>query len=233
MRILLVDHTAEPELTVAAAARLCYSKKNPSELKKDLQRDEAARLLRMIYELGHLSVYEHASFTFAVEGISRVTSHQLVRHRIASYSQQSQRYVNLTGLEEFVVPQSFRKTEMFEKIRDFFMEASKIYEELISNGVPIEDARYVLPQAVSTNIVVTMNGRELHHFFKLRLCRRAQWEIREMAARMLSEVLKVAPVLFERAGPSCFSAGICSEGRMTCGRRVRSQSEIFEEIGIS
>lgn len=233
MRIVLVDHTAEPELTVAAAARLCYSKKNPSEIKKGLEKEEAVRLLRMIYDLGHLSVYEHASFTFAIEGISRVTSHQLVRHRIASYSQQSQRYVDLTGSERFVVPEAIRNSGLLGKVEELFSEASKLYEELISSGVPVEDARYVLPQAVATNLVVTMNARELHHFFKLRLCRRAQWEIREMAARMLFEVLKVAPVLFEKAGPSCFSSGRCSEGRMSCGRKIKSQPEIFEEIGIS
>ncbi|MCX7831384.1 MAG: FAD-dependent thymidylate synthase [Actinobacteria bacterium] len=232
MKVSLLDHTDEPELTVASAARLCYSKSTPTELKNGLTQKEAARLIRMIYELGHLSVFEHASFTFGVEGISRVASHQLVRHRIASYSQQSQRYVNISGSENFVVPKTIKESRLSDKVEEFLGRASELYEELLREGVPAEDARFILPQAVTTNIVVTMNARELHHFFQLRLCRRAQWEIREMAARMLFEVVKVAPTLFEKAGPSCYSRKRCSEGSMTCGKKIKSQEEIFIENGL-
>lgn len=228
----MLDHTDEPELIVASAARLCYSKSTPTELKNGLTNEETAKLIRMIYELGHLSVFEHATFTFGVEGISRVTSHQLVRHRIASYSQQSQRYVDISGSENFVIPKTIEKSKISNKVKEFLGKASRLYEELLREGVPAEDARFILPQAITTNIVVTMNARELHHFFQLRLCRRAQWEIREMAARMLFEVLKVAPILFEKAGPSCYSRNRCSEGSMTCGRKIKSHKEIFFENGL-
>jgi thymidylate synthase (FAD) len=233
MKVILLDHTAEPERVVASAARLCYSRSTPEQLKEKIGREETERLIRMIFKLGHLSVFEHASFTFGVEGISRVTSHQLVRHRIASYSQQSQRYVNLSGVEDFVIPETIKNSNFFEEFLRIARESSQLYEEMLASGIPQEDARFVLPQAITTNIVVTMNARELHHFFLLRLCRRAQWEIREMAARMLFEVIRVAPVLFEKAGPSCFSRGFCSEGEMTCGKKVKNIPEIFEEFGLT
>lgn len=232
MKVVLLEHTGEPQRVIAAAARLCYSKSTPRKLKENLSDSEVERLLKMIRELNHLSVFEHASFTFGIEGISRVTSHQLVRHRIASYSQQSQRYVDLSKIENFVVPETIRGSELYEKVCSYLQNASSLYEELVESGIPQEDARYVLPQAITTNIVVTMNARELLHFFNLRLCRRAQWEIREMAARMLKEVLKIAPLLFEKAGPSCYSKGRCSEGKMTCGKKVKSLSEIFEEFNL-
>lgn len=232
MKVILLDHTAEPERVVASAARLCYSRSTPEQLKEKISKDEIERLIRMIFKLGHLSVFEHASFTFGIEGISRVTSHQLVRHRIASYSQQSQRYVDLTGIENFVVPNTIKDSPFYENFYKILRESSQLYEEMVENGIPQEDARFVLPQAITTNIVVTMNARELHHFFMLRVCRRAQWEIRELAARMLFEVVRVAPVLFEKAGPSCFSRGFCSEGEMTCGKKVKNINEIFEEFGL-
>lgn len=232
MEVVLLSHTSEPELTVASSARLCYSKLSPEELKDSLTEEEINRLIRMIRDLGHLSVYEHASFTFGIKGISRVTSHQLVRHRIASYSQQSQRYVNLTGRENYVFPPAINEKGLTKEVEEFFLKASQLYEKLLNEGVPNEDARYVLPQAITTNIIVTMNARELHHFFELRLCRRAQWEIREMAARMLFLAVGVAPVLFEKAGPSCFSKGFCPEGKLTCGKKVKKQEEIFVEFGL-
>lgn len=232
MKVILLDYTGEPERTVAAAARLCYSPSTPEKLHEQLKPEEVKRLIEMIYQLGHLSVFEHASFTFGIEGISRVTSHQLVRHRIASYSQQSQRYVNLSSRENFVLPATVKESGLADDVKDHFMKAARLYEQLVDAGVPVEDARFVLPQAITTNIVVTMNARELHHFFRLRLCRRAQWEIREMAARMLFEAAKVAPVLFFKAGPSCYSLGRCSEGKMSCGRKVSSQEEIFREFNL-
>lgn len=233
MKVVLLDHTGEPERMVAAAARLCYSSSTPRELKQQLTDEEVTRLIRMIRNLGHMSVFEHASFSFGIEGISRVTSHQLVRHRLASYSQQSQRYVDLSGGAEFIIPDSIKQANMEEEAQEIIKEAAGFYRKAVEAGVPVEDARYFFPQGVATNIVVTMNARELHHFFQLRLCRRAQWEIRKMAALMLKEVLEVAPVLFEKAGPACFSRNRCSEGKMTCGKPVRQITEIFEELEIA
>jgi thymidylate synthase (FAD) len=232
MKVILLDYTGEPERTVAAAARLCYSSLTPEKLYEKLTPEEIKKLIEMLFQLGHLSVFEHASFTFGIEGISRVTSHQLIRHRIASYSQQSQRYVNLTNREDFVFPASIKESQFKDEVSEHFEKAARLYEKLLEAGIPAEDARFVLPQAVTTSIVVTMNARELHHFFRLRLCRRAQWEIREMAARMLYEAVKVAPVLFYKAGPACYSLGRCSEGKMSCGQKVKSQEEIFQEFGF-
>lgn len=230
MQVNILDHTGEPELTIAAAARLCYSEKTPFELKKGLTVPERERLIRMIRDLGHLSTFEHLSLTFGIDGISRVCSHQLVRHRLASYSQQSQRYVDLSGKIDYIIPKSIFMSRQRDHSRKMFKMAHDFYKLLIEEGVPPEDARYFLPQAVTTNIVVTMNARELLHFFELRCCRRAQWEIRKLACLMLKEAQKVAPIVFEKAGPSCMNKGKCQEGKMTCGKPVKSVNEILEEI---
>jgi thymidylate synthase (FAD) len=162
-------------------------------------------------------VLEHASFTFGIEGISRATSHQLVRHRLASYSQQSQRYVTMDR-PEYVTPQSIIRDEGTKRRFDNAMRrVFKLYGELVGEGVPTEDARYLLPNAVCTKIIVTMNARELIHFFRLRCCERAQWEIRAMATRMLGLAKKEAPFIFKGSGPACVT-GTCSEGEMTCGK---------------
>jgi thymidylate synthase (FAD) len=230
MHVQILDHTGEPERTIAAAARLCYSQRKPEDLHEHLDDADVARLIRMVRGLGHLSVFEHASFTFGVSGISRACSHQLVRHRVASYSQQSQRYVNLAESASYVVPPEVSQHGKDDDVEAFFARARELYAELVEAGIPPEDARYVLPQAVQTNIVITMNARELLHFFTLRCCRRAQWEIRLMACLMLKEVQAIAPVVFEKAGPSCVSTGKCSEGTMTCGRPAKSIDEILREL---
>ncbi len=216
MKVALLKFTPEPQKTVCLAAKLCYSDSNIDELEDRLKGVSTEEFLRKIIRMGHLSVLEHASFTFGIEGISRATSHQLVRHRLASYSQQSQRYVR--SKDEYVVPPSIEKNgRVCEKFRRMVDDIYSFYKEMVEAGIPKEDARYVLPNAATTKIIVTMNARELLHFFRLRCCERAQWEIREMATRMLKLVKKEAPVIFEEAGPSCV-AGPCSEGDMTCGR---------------
>lgn len=216
MKVVLLEYTPDPELTVAIAARLCYSSTDIDGLKDKLTVDDARKLIKKIIRMGHLSVLEHASFTFGIEGISRACSHQLVRHRIASYSQQSQRYVNMEE-SQFVIPPSI---EADSKALRIYMNTLRLirkrYAELVQMGCPIEDARYILPNATETKIIVTMNARELLHFFKLRCCRRAQWEIREVAKQMLSISRKKAPSIFQNAGPSCIS-GSCQEGEMSCG----------------
>jgi thymidylate synthase (FAD) len=216
MRVQLLTHTPDPERVVAAAARLCYSASTIDTLMDRKVVDREA-LLRKILELGHLSVLEHASFSFGIEGISRACSHQLVRHRLASYSQQSQRYVSHTDRFEAVTPPSVaEQPELATRYAGLLDDIHAVYRELIEAGVPAEDARFVLPNAAATKIVVSMNGRELRHFFELRCCRRAQWEIRAMAVEMLRLVRVAAPLLFADSGPGCL-AGPCPEGRMTCG----------------
>ncbi len=225
LKVRLLKFTPEPEKTISLAARLCYSPTDIEGLEELVESGAYQKLLRKILKLGHLSVLEHASFTFGIEGISRATTHQLVRHRLASYSQQSQRYVSFKDHIEFILPPSIgsspeHKKRFVEAIEDIF----ELYKELIDDGIPKEDARYILPNATETKIIVTMNARELLHFFSLRGCERAQWEIRAMAKRMLSLVKKVAPLIFEKAGPGCVR-GKCPEGEMTCGRPEEIRQE--------
>jgi len=227
--VTLLNFTPEPEKTVALAARLCYSADGIEELEEKVAGISIEKFLGRILRLGHLSVLEHASFTFGVEGISRATSHQLVRHRLASYSQQSQRYVTAER-PEYVTPASIGsdpgRLERFERA---MAGAYSLYKELIEEGVAAEDARFLLPNAACTKIIVTMNARELIHFFRLRCCERAQWEIREMATRMLALARRKAPFIFADSGPGCVS-GACPEGDMTCGRpdEVRAR---FKALG--
>lgn len=218
MLVTLIHHTPDPELAVALAARLCYSPVSIGDLRERLSGSDIRGFLEKILSLGHLSVLEHASFTFGIEGISRVTTHQLVRHRIASFSQQSQRYVSHKDRFEVVVPPSVAENrEMAERFSAQVLEIHRLYGEMVEAGIPAEDARYILPNATETKIIVTMNARELFHFFRLRCCDRAQWEIRAMAVEMLKFAKAAAPVIFENAGPGCLE-GVCPEGKMSCGR---------------
>jgi thymidylate synthase (FAD) len=162
-----------------------------------------------------MSVIEHASFTFSIEDVSRAMTHQLVRHRLASYTQQSQRYVKYDTLKSYVTPPTIANNPDAQKIFEGALEhVSNVYNKLLEMGIPKEDARYILPNAAKTNIVVTMNARELRHFFNLRCCARSQWELREVAIEMLRQVKRVAPSLFENAGPTCVELGYCPEGKM-------------------
>ncbi|MCL2760141.1 MAG: FAD-dependent thymidylate synthase [Desulfuromonadales bacterium] len=226
--VTLLQHTPNPEKTVALAAKLCYSSTSIGQLNNRLSEKDIASFLEKIMSLGHQSVLEHISFTFGIEGISRACSHQLVRHRIASFSQQSQRYVTFKNNDfPFIIPESIENNNKRKKIFCKAIEAcSAAYAALIDDGVPAEDARFILPNAAETKIIVTMNGRELLHFFALRCCERAQWEIREMAIEMLKLVKPVAPLIFKTAGPGCID-GACPEGSMSCGKakKIRKRFE--------
>jgi len=225
MNIELLHHTPDPEQTIALAARLCYSPVGIEELREKISSGDIRQFIDKIMSLGHHSVLEHASFTFGVEGISRVTSHQLVRHRLASYSQQSQRYVSHVERFDAVMPPSIAAHEEAKRIFDFTVGVvHQAYSQLVEMGVQPEDARYLLPNATETKVIITMNARELLHFFRLRCCERAQWEIRDMAVGMLKLAKQVAPTIFQTAGPGCL-AGPCPEGEFCCGRiaQVRKQ----------
>jgi len=217
LNVKLLEHTPKPERTIATAARICYSPIDADELFENLSDEEVEKLVKLIIKSGHLSAVEHAVFTFAIDGISRACSHQLVRHRLASFNQQSQRYVKYLKDLSFITPPSIEENssakEKFDKINGM---ALKIYQELLEEGVEAEDARYVLPNSAETKLVVTMNARELFHFFSLRCCNRAQWEIRGLALSMIKEAKKVAPLLFKDAGPPC-NRGPCPEGKFSCG----------------
>lgn len=226
MKVKLISHTPEPERMVAMSARLCYSPVGAEELVEKMSSTQVEKLVGKIVEMEHLSTLEHVSFTFAVEGVSRVLTHQLVRHRIASYSQQSQRYVSEHDFEYIIPPTIAANKIAKEKFEQLMKSIQGTYNELIELGVHKEDARYCLANAAETKIVVTMNARTLLHFFELRCCVRAQWEIRSLAELMLAEVKKIAPLLFKKAGPTCITSNYCGEGELTCGRLAAMQGSI-------
>lgn len=215
MKVKLIGFTPAPERMPAMAAKLTHSKSTPEELEKTSEK-ELHTILDHVMRLGHTSVIEHTCFTFAISGVSRSLTHQLVRHRIASYAQQSQRYVNLTEPNYVTPPKIVKNTKMkkaYEETMDLIWDQ---YNKLLEMGIPAEDARYVLPNAACTNIIVTMNARSLLNFFELRCCLHAQWEIRSLANKMLTLVKEQAPTIFKNAGPPCKSKGICPENKKDC-----------------
>ena len=217
MHVELLYHMPDPERAIATAARLCYAPVGAAELMETMPEDRVRSVLSTVIKSGHLSTLEHASYTFAVDGVSRALTHQLVRHRIASFNQQSQRYVKFTDGVPVVKPGTVAANEEAGRIFDETVDAIEAaYARLLELGIPAEDARYLLPNAAESKIVITMNVRELLHFFSLRCCNRAQWEIREMAHRMLELARPTAPYIFMDAGAGCVR-GACPEGKMTCG----------------
>ncbi len=214
MKIKLLRYTTDAERLCGTSALTTTQSGSPTEIFDKMDPAAAKRIIRKVTGYGHCSVIEHASFTFSIEGVSRAMTHQLVRHRIASYTQQSQRYVAYDTLENYVIPPKIASNPEAKKTYDETLKRiSETYESLLRLGIPKEDARFILPNAAKTNIIVTMNARELRHFFNLRCCARAQWEMRESANEMLRQVRKVAPALFENAGPSCVELGFCTEGK--------------------
>lgn len=229
MDVRLIKWTLCPDELVALGARLCYSKAGFDKLEELVSENDQSMYVRNVMERGHLSVTEHAVFTFAVEGVSRALLAQMTRHRIASFSVQSQRYVSMEDGFEYVIPPSITalgKEEEAEYRRE--METMHEWycrwqEKLGKKGEKSnEDARYVLPNAACTRLLVTMNARELLHFFELRCCKRAQWEVREMAWKMLRACREAAPAIFEYAGPGCLH-GMCKEGKQSCGRPYKAE----------
>jgi thymidylate synthase (FAD) len=241
VKVKLLEYTNNPEKVISMAAKLCYSPVGIDEIESGLTEDNVDKFLNRLMNLGHESPIEHVCFTFGVEGISRTCSHQLVRHRIASYSQQSQRYVKLDQFEYIIPPYIENNEEAKALFIDAMKQDQKTYDELVeilskqhlemflkegkeekeasrlASKKAIEDARFVFPNACETKVVFTMNARTLLHFFRHRCCNRAQWEIRKMSDLMLKELKKVAPILFKNAGPNCLNEA-CPEGNMTCGK---------------
>ena len=217
MIVKLLAYTQNADAICAAAGNSCYSERPSYEIVEDINSE---KVLSRIVGMGHHSVIEHAVFTFSVEGVSRALTHPLVWHRGASYSQQSQRYVSMKE-PSYVTPHTVQDDpEALKVFEDTMAEIWAAYGKLESMGIPAEDARYLLPNGCTTNITITMNARELLHFFSLRCCNRAQWEIREMADRMLELCREVSPVIFRDAGPPCVR-GPCPEGKLSCGKPRR------------
>ena len=242
MKVELIRHTLCPEETIALGAKLCYSKAQISDLKEKIKAKDQNRCIGMLLGMGHESVFEHASFTFGIEGVSRVLLAQLTRHRVASFSVQSQRYVSYENGFGYILPPQIEAlgpeaaTEYQRQMDQMQTWYNEWQERLGKKGEGSnEDARFVLPNACETRILMTMNVRELRHFFSLRMCSRAQWEIREMATRMHRLCLETAPALFADAGPACLR-GKCSEGEKSCGRMAEiriERAELLQSIGFT
>lgn len=226
LQVMLLRYTVNPEEIVAQAAKLCYSPASVDDLKKQVETQDMANYIKKLTDMRHLSPVEHVTFTFGIEGISRACSHQIVRHRLASYSQQSQRYVGQHSKKgggfNFIVPPSIEKIGKKQWFVEKMQTIQKWYDEMVemlgtTGESAFEDARFLLPNATETKIIITMNARELLHFFRVRCCNRAQWEIRAMAIEMLRQARLVSPHIFKDAGPGCVNDK-CPEGKMTCGK---------------
>jgi thymidylate synthase (FAD) len=230
MKVVLIRHTLSPEELVALGAKLCYSRSTIANLSERISSQDQGAFIEKLRNMGHESIFEHASFTFGIEGVSRVLLAQLTRHRIASFSVQSQRYVSYENGFGYILPPKIEALgeeavkkyhEQMNQIEGWYKE----WQQLLGKGEKSnEDARFVLPNACETRILMTMNVRELYHFFSLRMCNRAQWEINEMATRMYRLCLETAPALFADAGPACLR-GRCPEGEKSCGQGEQKRQE--------
>ena len=230
MKVVLVRHTLSPEEVVALGARLCYSKARVDDLLERVEAKDQTDFVHKIMSMGHDSVLEHASFTFGIEGVSRTLLAQITRHRVASFSVQSQRYVSYESGFGYIVPPKIEALGE-DAVAEFEQQMATIHQwytdwqkKLGTGEGGNEDARFVLPGACETRMMVTMNVRELRHFFSLRMCSRAQWEIRALATEMHRLCMEVAPTLFENAGPGCLR-GACPEGEKTCGKMLQIRQE--------
>jgi thymidylate synthase (FAD) len=211
LKVVLLSYSPEPERAVATAARNCYSPRDIETIDDNWSDDEIEKMVSRVRDAGHLSTFEHTMFTFGVSGVSRALTHQLVRHRHMSFEQKSQRYIKYKGRFPYVAPPSIAsRPEIAAKFDALMNQVADFYREATDAGTPPEDARFALPNAAETQIVITANARALLDFFTLRTCNNAQWEIRELAFAMLRLVKKVAPVLFVRAGATCVR-GYCNE----------------------
>jgi thymidylate synthase (FAD) len=252
LTVSLLSYTPQPEQTIAAAAKLCYSSSTIDTMRENLTEEKTASFVNMLAEIGHESPIEHVSFTFGIEGVSRSLLAQLTRHRIASFSVQSQRYVGMDGFDYVLPPE----IEQIPEARDEFIRAmeedqahymrlaallkEKHKKDYLQAGMDEkaaahaaekkanEDARFVLPNACTTKIIVTMNARSLLNFFAHRCCNRAQWEIRELAEMMFKLCVQIAPNVFRHAGPPCVN-GYCPEGKMSCGK-MKEMNEKYSRM---
>lgn len=248
MKVELLSYTPDPEKVIAASAKLCYSSAGIDDVLGGLTAEKTEQFIEMLMNLGHQSPIEHVTFTFGIEGVSRALLAQITRHRIASYSVKSQRYVT-EGQFEYIIPPEIESDDAakqkfiaaMQTAQGYYNELADIlqkrhFADFTAQGIPekravsmaekkaIEDARFVLPNACETKMIVTMNARSLFNFFNHRCCNRAQWEIRALADKMLELVKEKAPTLFKYAGPSCVKGG-CPEGKMTCGNAAKMREK--------
>lgn len=229
---LQVNLISKPESilkTVYTACKTCYSAKLPVEIYDEAPDDEKMlNLIKRVISSGHFSTIEHIQLTFAISNVSRACTHQLVRHRHMSFSQKSQRYVKEKGEFDYIIPETIKNNpELKKKFEDFILKTSELYQDFVNNNIPAEDARSILPNAAASSLVASLNLRELIHLANLRLCTRAQLEIRQMVKAMCKEVLKEEPWLSEYLVPKCERLGYCDEDK-SCGR-LKTKEELLKE----
>ena len=213
IEVELVNYTPNPEMTIATAARTCVKDKSHESICKELKEEDIERLIKTVILKNHLSVLEHTNFTFSISGISRVLTHQLVRHRIASYSQLSQQRTDSSELDFTTPPEILGNAVLTKQYQEAVKNCQDLYKQLIKNGIHRGSARYILPSCFNTRIMVTINARSLFNLFKQRECLVEEWEFRKVARLMHGELIKVSPTIFKYAGPPCQTHGICPEGK--------------------
>lgn len=218
---------------IYTACRTCYSAKLPYEnFLNAPDTDKMLSLIKRVIGSGHYSTVEHVQLTFAVQNVSRACTHQLVRHRHMSFSQKSQRYVKEKGEFDYIVPKAIEKNpELLKKFEDFMKQTSSLYQEFVENGILAEDARSILPNAAASSMTVSVNLRELIHLANLRLCTRAQYEIRCLVKEMVNKVIEKEPWLSEYLVPKCERLGYCDEDK-SCGRK-KTKEEFLNSIPVS
>lgn len=231
IQVKLISYPEEAELIAKMAGLICYSGEKVFEEIKEKASIKPDEYLAAIVKSGHLSIIEHNVFVFYVSGLSRVTSHQLVRKRIASFSQQSQRYVNAENFD-YITPEKIKNSDFHKDYTRIVKETHELYQKMVDNGINKEDARYILPNATSTQMIVSMNAHALIDLLVRRLCIRSQWEIQELAERMLEEVTKVAPTIFRNLGAFCDFYGYCPENSHSCGKSP-TIDELREKAGLN
>jgi len=223
MKVELIRHTENAEELIAAAARVCYTSDKASDMLEKINQETIDKMIKVAMDNHHDSILEHISFTFLIEDVSRALTHQLVRHRLCTFHQRSQRYVEVDDLlNNYVAPESIRDNTEAKMTFEYALDTiAACYKRLIDEfNIPKEDARYLLPNATTSQLIMTTNARNLIHIFGLRCCNRAQNEIHELADHMLQKCREVLPSIFNRVGPNCYNnRGFCPEGKMHCGKR--------------
>jgi len=213
IEVKLINYTKNLEIIVASAARTCFRDKTYEYICEELKEEDIERIIKTVIIKNHLSVLEHANFTFSISGVSRVLTHQLVRHRIASYSQLSQQRTDSSEIEFTTPPEIQNNTVLAREYQETVKSCRELYKRLVRSGISRGSARYVLPSSFNTKIMTTMNARSLFNLFAQRECHIEEWEFREVARLMHNELMKVTPMIFKYAGPPCQTHGVCPEGK--------------------
>ena len=219
----LLSFPADCVKTIYTACRTCYSANYPVDIWEEApEKEKMLSLIKKVLSSGHHSTIEHCQFVFAISGVSRACTHQLVRHRHMSFSQKSQRYVTEKEQFEYIKPKTVEKSSLSKEYDEMMKTISDFYAKMIADGIPAEDARFILPNAATSSLVVSLNLRELIHLSNLRLCTNAQLEIRTLVKKMCDAVIEKEDWLKDYLVPKCMMKGYCDEIR-GCGRMPKKE----------